>query len=126
MSPERRFSKPVAAALSEAKIVGVRSGAEHRFTGVWAVVVNGRLFVRSWNDKPTGWRQAFLDQPAGTLQIPGGRELPVRAKKTRGDRLLDAIDAAYAEKYHTPASQKWVRGLATAARRATTMELVPR
>jgi len=130
MTPARSaapgFSKPVVASLAAAKILGVRSGAEHRFTGVWVVVVDGRVFVRSWNDKPTGWYRAFLDEPLGTIQVPDGREIRVRAKKVRGERVLDAIDAAYAEKYDTPASLKWVRGFRTPRRRATTLELAPR
>ena len=122
----RRFSKPVITALERAKILGVRSGREHRFTGVWVVVVTGRVFVRSWTDKPTGWYRAFVAEPLGTIQAPGEREIPVRAKRVRGDRLLDAIDEAYGEKYDTPASKKWVRGFRQPRRRATTIEFVPR
>ena len=122
----RGFSKPVLASLAAAKILGVRAGTEHRFTGVWVVVTDGRVFVRSWNDKPTGWYRAFLDEPLGTVQAPGGPEIRVRAKKVRGERLLDTIDAAYAEKYDTPASLKWVRGFKEDRRRATTLELTPR
>jgi hypothetical protein len=125
-TPARTFSKPALAALDAAKILGVRAGTEHRFTGVWVVVVNGRVFARSWNDKPTGWFRAFIEEPLGAIQAPGGRETRVRAKKVRGDRLLDAIDDAYAEKYNTPASLKWVRGFRQRRRRATTMEFVPR
>jgi hypothetical protein len=125
MSPARTFSRPVITTLESARILGVRSGTEHRFTGVWVVVVNGRVFARSWTDKPTGWFRAFTAEPRGTLQIPGGREIRVRAKKTRGERLLDAIDDAYGQKYHTPASQKWVRGFTQPTRRATTLEFVP-
>jgi hypothetical protein len=33
-----------------------------RYTGVWVVVVEGRAFVRSWNDKSTGWYRAFQAQ----------------------------------------------------------------
>jgi hypothetical protein len=125
-TPARTFSKPALAALDAAKILGVRAGTEHRFTGVWVVVVNGRVFARSWSDKPTGWFRAFLEEPLGAIQAPGGREIRVRAKKVRGDRLLDAIDDAYAEKYNTPASLKWVRGFRQRRRRATTMEFVRR
>jgi len=121
----RDFSRPVVDALDGAKILGVRSGSEHRFTGVWVVVVKGRVFVRSWGDKPTGWYRAFLDEPLGAIQAPGGREIRVRAKKVRAERLLDSIDDAYAEKYNTPASLKWVRGFREAQRRATTIEFVP-
>jgi len=125
MSETRRFSKPVLAALTKATILGVRSGTEHRFTGVWMVVVNGRLFVRSWNDKATGWRRAFLEDPRGTIQLLSGRRIRVRARTVTGERLLAAVDAAYASKYHTAASQKWVRGLSRGRRRRTTTELVP-
>jgi len=126
MSPDRRFTRPALDALGAAKILGVRAGTAHRFTGVWVVVAHGRVFARSWSDKPTGWYRAFLEEPSGTIQAPGGRELPVRAKKVRGKKLLDAIDEAYSEKYHTPASRKWVRGFAQERRRKTTIEFVPR
>ena len=126
MTTAHTFSKPVIAALADARIVGVRAGTAHRFTGVWVVVVDGRVFVRSWSDKPTGWFRAFVREPRGVVQIPSGREVRVRAKRVRGERLLDTIDAAYGTKYDTPASQKWVRGFAQAARRATTIEFVPR
>lgn len=127
MPPTRRFSKPVVASIHDGGILGIRAGsAPHRFLGVWVVVVNGRIFVRPWNDKVTGWRRSFLNDPEGVIQILSGREIRVRARTVRGERLLDAVDDAYATKYNTPASRKWVRGFKTSKRRATTMELVPR
>src|SRR5438046_1760394 len=54
------FCDGVVETLARAKILGVRAGTHHRYTGVWPVVVEGRLFVRSWNDKPTGWFRAVL------------------------------------------------------------------
>ena len=121
----RRFSTAVVSNIHDSRILGIRAGDEaHRFTGVWVVVVKGRVFVRPWNDKPLGWYRKFLEEPRGTIQIPG-REIRVRARKTRGERLLDAVDLAYAEKYRTPASRKYVRGFATDRRRGTTTELIP-
>ena len=124
--PRSGFPKPAIALLDSAKILGVRSGTEHRFTGVWVVVVDGRVFARSWSDKRTGWYRAFVAEPLGTIQVPSGRQLRVRAKKVRGERVLDAIDEAYAEKYDTDASKKWVRGFRAPKRRATTLEFVAR
>jgi hypothetical protein len=124
MTAARRFSGPELEQLGKAKILGVRAGAEHRSTGVWVVVVEGRVFVRSWNDKPTGWYRAFLAQPLGSLQL-AGREIAVRARRLRGERLRDAVTRAYGEKYHTKASEKWVRGFAEPSRAATTLELLP-
>ena len=47
------FADDIVEAFRSAKIMGVRAGTEHRYTGVWVVVVNDRVFARSWNDKPT-------------------------------------------------------------------------
>jgi hypothetical protein len=126
MAAARRLTRPVVAALETAKIIGLRAGLEpHRFLGVWVVVVDGRAFVRPWYNAAHGWYRAFLDEPRGFLQV-GERQLPIRMVRCRGERLLDAIDAAYAEKYPTPASRKWVRGFRTPRRRATTLEIGPR
>jgi hypothetical protein len=126
MPTSTRFSKPVLAALSDDTILGVRAGTSHRFTGVWVVVIEDRVLIRSWNNKPTGWRRAFAAEPNGMMQLRGGREVRVRARPVKSERLLDAMDAAYAEKYPTPGSRKWVSGFAEPERRATTVELVPR
>jgi hypothetical protein len=120
----RTFSKPILALIHNSKIMGIRSGTEHRFTGVWVVVVNGRVFVRSWDDKPNGWHRAFLKDSTGAIQVDG-REIAVRAKKVLGERLMEAIEEAYAEKYNTKASLKYVRGFRLKSRRMTTTEFVP-
>ena len=124
MASARRFTGPVFEELAKAKILGLRAGTEHRYTGVWIVVVEGRVFVRSWNDKPTGWYRAFQAQPMGSIQL-AGREIAICARQLRGERLRDAVTRAYAGKYDTKASEKWVRGFAEPHRSATTMELLP-
>jgi hypothetical protein len=125
MKTQQQFSDNILATVHQSKILGLRAGAQsHRFIGVWVVVVRGRVFVRSWNNKPDGWYRVFLREPHGMIQV-AGREIRVRARQTRGERLLKAIDAAYREKYPTPGSRKYVEGLARARRRATTTELAP-
>jgi hypothetical protein len=119
------FADEIIEALRKARILGVRSGAEHRYTGVWVVVVEDRVFVRSWNDKPTGWFQSFKKEPRGTIQAEGLNELPVRGKVVRSARLQDAVTTAFAEKYPTKGSRKWVEGFAEPARVLTTLEFVP-
>lgn len=119
------FAEDIVEAARKAKILGVRSGTEHRYTGVWLVVVDDRIFARSWYDKPAGWFQAFKKEPNGTIQI-GKLEIPVRGKPVRSARIRDAVTAAYAEKYNTKGSQKWVEGFAEPERVLTTLEFVPR
>jgi len=56
----------------------------------------------------------------------GGREIAVRAVRTRSERLKAAVSRAYLEKYHTPGSVKYARDLGRTRSRDTTTELVPR
>jgi hypothetical protein len=125
MPEKAKFSDDVVEAFRRAKIIGVRSGTQHTFTGVWVVVVDGRVFVRSWNDKPTGWYRAFRRDGEGTVQL-GPLEIPVRARFTRSARALGAVTEALAGKYDTKGSRKWVEGFAEPARELTTLEFVPR
>jgi hypothetical protein len=125
MPKDATFKKADVEALHKAKILGVRAGNEHRYTGVWVVVVEDRVFARSWNDKPTGWFRAFKEEPNGTIQV-GDREIQVRGKPVRSARIRDAVTAAFAEKYNTKGSRKWVEGFAEPERLLTTIEFVPR
>jgi len=118
------FAKEVVEAFRNAKILGVRAGTEHRYTGVWVVVVDGRVFARSWNDKPTGWFQAFRKESSGMVQV-GDLELPVRGKLVRSVRLRDAVTVAFGEKYPTKGSRKWVEGFADPERVVNTIEFIP-
>lgn len=122
-----RLSPRLVAAIDEAKILGVRAGAksDHRFIGIWPVVVDGRVFARSWTLKPNGWYRTFLDDPLGTIQV-GEREVRIRAVPVRSERIRDAVEEAYARKYPTPGSMKYVRGFRTRRRREATMEFLPR
>jgi hypothetical protein len=124
MSKENTFGGDVVEALSRAKILGVRAGTDHRFTGVWVVVVDGRVFARSWNDKPTGWFRAFRKQPSGRIQA-GDLEIAVRGKLVRSARIRDAVTAAFGEKYNTKGSRKWVEGFTEPERVTNTIEFVP-
>ena len=75
--------------------------------------------------KPTGWFHAFRESPVGAIMV-GDRVIPIRAARVRGEGVLAAVDKAYAAKYRTPASIKYVLGFARGKRRETTTELVPR
>ena len=127
MPPRRRLPATAVAAIDACKILGVRAGARspHRFIGVWPVVIGGRAFARSWSLTPDGWYRTFLDDPRGTIQV-GSRSIRIRAVPVRSERIRDAVERAYAEKYPTPGSRTYVRGFRTKRRREATMEFVPR
>jgi len=126
MKQRRRFPAAVLAALRDGKALSIRAGIRpHRFIGIWVVVVDGRVFVRSWSLKRRSWWRTFLEEPQGSIQV-AGRTIPVRAVRTRSEQVKDAVDRGYLEKYGTGGSLKYARDLGSAKSRATTTELVPR
>jgi hypothetical protein len=125
MKAKNRFSADILAALRKEKILGIRAGSgPYRTIGIWMVVVEGRVFVRSWSLKPRSWWRALLEDPYGSIFI-ADREIPVRAVRTRSERLKDAVSQAYKEKYNTPGSIQFVKDMSRGRSRETTTELVP-
>ena len=121
----KRFPDSILKTIRDEKILGIRAGTKpHRVIGIWMVVVEGRVFVRSWSMKPRSWYRTFLEEPRGIIVVDD-REIPIRAVNTRSERLKDAVTRAYREKYNTPGSLHFVKGFALKKRRETTTELVP-
>ena len=114
----------VIAAIAEGWSIAIRAGSKpHRFIRIWAVVVRGRVFVRSWSLKPRSWYRTLVVEPSGVVRV-GTRELPFRAARTRGEPLKAAVDRAYLRKYARPGEVRYARDLCDPRRRATTTELI--
>ena len=127
MSPKNSFPPDTLAAIQKAKILGLRAGTDstHRVIGIWAVVVERRVFVRSWSMKPRSWWRTFLEDPYGSLFV-GETEFPIRSVQTRSERLKDLVSQAYKAKYNTPGAIQYVKEMSRKKSRDTTTELVPR
>src|SRR2546421_11685452 len=98
----QRFPAEIVATLREGKGLRIRAGTgDHRFIGIWVVVVKDRVFVRSWSVKPDGWYQTFLAEPHGAIRV-GDRDIPVAAARTRANRLHDPTDPPHPAKYNPP------------------------
>lgn len=120
-----RFRHPTLEAIRDGKILGIRAGTKpHRVIGIWAVVLENRVFVRSWTVKPDGWYRALREEPQGVIEVAKQR-LRFRAVFTRSERLRKAVDRAYVAKFRTPWAAKLARAFKTEKRRATTTELRP-
>ena len=126
MKSKNRFEPQVLERIRKEKILGIRAGREsmHRVIGIWAVVVEGRVFARSWSMKPRSWWRVFLEDPYGSVFV-GDQEIPVRAVQTRSERLKDLVSQAYKEKYNTPGSLQFVKDMSGKKSRDTTTELIP-
>ena len=126
MGSQNRFTDDILAVIQKEKILGIRAGRDstHRVIGIWAVVVEKRVFVRSWSMKPRSWWRTFLEDPYGSLFV-GEQEFAVRAIRTRSERLKDRVSEAYRQKYNTPGSIQYVKEMSRGKSRDTTTELEP-
>jgi len=127
MKSKNRFEPRILERIRNEKILGLRAGREsaHRVIGVWPIVVEGRVFIRSWSMKPRSWWRTFLEDPYGSIFV-GDQDLQIRAIQTRSERLKDLVSQAYKEKYNTPGSIQFVKDMSRKKSRDTTTELVPR
>ena len=125
MKSKNRFPDALLESIRKEKIIGIRAGSDstHRVIGIWAVVVERRVFVRSWSMKPRSWWRTFLEDPSGVMTI-GTKEFRIRTVQTRSERLKGLVSAAYKEKYNTPGSVQFVKDMSGKKSRDTTTELI--
>lgn len=90
-------------------------------TWIWAVVVDGRLFVRAYSGTHSRWYQAAVAQKAGMIQA-AGQTVNVRFAPVAEAALNDKIDAAYRHKY---AASSYMQHMTGSACRAATIEILP-
>ncbi|NTU65399.1 MAG: DUF2255 family protein, partial [Chloroflexi bacterium] len=123
---KQRFSDDMLAAIRRSHVIGLRAGTQpHRFIAVWAVIVEKRVFVRSWSLKPNSWYHIFQREPRGAIQVDG-HEIAVRAVRTRSERLKDAIDRAYSGAQLIPPRHQFERRQRIARHVAATAEQLDR
>lgn len=125
MKSTNRFADDIPATLQKKRLLGIRAGRDstHRVIGIWVVVVEKRLFVRSWSMNPRSWWRTFLEDPHGSIFV-GGKEIRIRTIQTRSERLKDLVSAAYKVKYNRPGDIQYVKDMSRKRSRDTTMELV--
>jgi len=122
--PKRHAGSELVDVIQAARRIAIRAGsAPHRFTSMWAVVVDERVFVRSWSLKPRSWYRTLLIEPTGVLQVKQ-RVVRFRTVHTRSERVKAAVDRAYVLKYDHPGDIPYVKDMTGPKSRATTTELV--
>ena len=90
-------------------------------TWIWSVVVDGALYVRSYNGKSGLWYQAALKQKSGRITAAGmTKEV---AFEPVGGSINDSIDDAYRAKY---ASSPYLKPMIGTRARAATVKVMPR
>lgn len=90
-------------------------------TWIWAVVVDGDLFVRGYNGVGSRWFQAALARPDGRIRAAGSvHEVTFDPAPSE---LTDRVDAAYRAKY---APSPYLPPMISARARAAGIRIRPR
>ena len=123
----KSFSKSLLDCISSTQITHVRVGADRtKFTGIWMVVAQGRIFARSYYLRERSWYNTFLAVESGEIKC-GDTIVAVNGIKPKDLKVVTPlVNTEYQKKYGTrPSNQKWIDGLCEPQRVQKTMEFVP-
>jgi hypothetical protein len=100
-------------------------GTLRRWVPVWVVGVGGRIYVRTWHRRDTGWFGQVLDSRRARIRVPDLEADVAVADIGEPDANLRAeVDAAYPAKYRRYGATSVERMLTDDAAGAT-LRLIP-
>ena len=113
-------------AADELEITGRRpDGTLRRWTPIWAVCAGGRVYVRTWHRRDTGWFGRAVGSGRARVRVPGVEtDVAVEDVGAGSTELRADLDAAYRAKYGRYGPGSVDRMVAPDAA-ATTLRLVP-
>jgi hypothetical protein len=106
-------------------LTGIKAGQERpHFLDIWMVVVEGRIFARSWGLSANSWYHTFLKHPQGAIRC-GEQEFAIEARVPSDlEQLTPAINQAYLSKYNSEHNRSYAQGIVQAPHTAHTMEFI--
>jgi hypothetical protein len=124
MSPWTEDELQRIAGAEELEIAPVRDNGElRRATPIWVVRAGDELYVRAAYEPNKGWHGVARTSRRARIQA-GGVQKDVTIEDA-DQAILDAVDAAYREKYG-PRYASIVDKITDAEHRSTTLRLTPR
>lgn len=106
-------------------LIGIKAGYERQyFLEIWMVIVQNRIFARSWGLAEKSWYNSFIKNPIGEIQC-GDSQFTINGLVPQDkDELADAINQAYLTKYNTGHNIKYAKGIVTEKHIEKTMEFI--
>ena len=105
-------------------LIGIKAGHDREtFLEIWMVVVDNRIFARSWGFAERSWYHYFLKDASGEIKC-GNDIFQIEAAVSEGDDELNAkISEAYLKKYsNSEHNLKYAKGIVREAHVNKTME----
>lgn len=106
-------------------IIGIKAGHQRpEFLEIWMIVVQNRIFARSWGLAERSWYNTFLDNSVGEIQC-GETIYPIKAIIAEDiSDLTEEINQAYLTKYNSEHNIRYSQGIIQEKHVAKTMEFI--
>jgi hypothetical protein len=106
-------------------LIGLKAGAEREtFLEIWMVVVNNRVFARSWGFAEKSWYNTFLSDNKGHLKC-GETIYKIEAVIPKDlNQLTEQINTAYLNKYNFGSNAAYAQGIIEQKHIDKTMEFI--
>lgn len=111
--------------INSHNLTGIKAGQKpHAFLEIWMVVVEDRIFARSWELAERSWYNTFLKESEGKLKC-GDQEFNISANIPDDlKKITSKINTAYLDKYNSGENSKYATGITKPAHFDKTMEFV--
>ncbi|AZA54852.1 DUF2255 family protein [Chryseobacterium sp. G0201] len=106
-------------------LIGIKAGANRcTFLEIWMVVVNDRIFARSWGLAEKSWYNRFLQDSKGQIQC-GNFVFNINAIiPMDNDELTEVINNEYLTKYNSGHNIDYAKGIIQTKHIEKTMEFI--
>lgn len=106
-------------------LIGIKAGLERPdFLEIWMIVVQNRIFARSWGLAERSWYNSFLKCSAGQIKC-GDVTYTIKAVVPEDiDQLTEEINQAYLTKYNFGQNSKYATGIIEDRHIKRTMEFI--
>jgi hypothetical protein len=116
------FGPATLASLNAEREVRIRAGDDgRRGTIIWVVVVQERVYARSFHGEQGKWYQAAARDGRAVLQA-SGRSIPVAVHRVTDPEVIESVSRAYLTKY---ADSEYAQAMVRPEVLGTTVRLEP-
>lgn len=106
-------------------LIGLKAGNQRdTFLDIWMVVVEGRIFARSWGLAEKSWYNTFLNDPKGAIKCHD-LIIPIKAMiPSDKEDLIEKVNLAYLTKYNSEHNMPYAIGITADQHVERTMEFI--
>lgn len=109
--------------ITNNNLIGIKAGLDRPdFLNIWMVVVENRIFARSWGFAEKSWYNTFLQNQFGEIKC-GDKIFSIAANIPNDNlEMAEKINSAYLVKYNTGKNIEYANGITQEKHINKTME----